>query len=394
MTFKKTIAQLHLWLGLTSGLVVIIVAITGCIYAFQHEIQELTQSYRFVEPQEKPFLPPFEIREIADAELPGKHIHGISYEGKDRAVKAIYFSYKAYYDFVYINPYTGEVLKVKDEYADFFRIILDGHFYLWLPHEIGQPVVASFTLIFVIMLISGIILWWPRTKKGKRKKFKIKWNGRWRRKNYDLHSVMGFYVMIIALVLALTGLTWGFEWFRDGLHAAAGGEKSLVYTEPHSDTTATAVYSGKIHPVDYLWHKARNNFRNAATIEMHFPATKTSPIHVAVNPDASTYWKIDYLYYDQYTLEEIPADHIYSRFHEATAADKLLRMNYDIHTGAIIGLPGKILAFFASLIVASLPVTGTLLWIGRRKKRKVEASKLTGKINEGRKIGKRAYVEV
>ena len=39
--------------------------------------------------------------------------------------------------------------------ADFFRIILDGHFYLWLPHHIGQPIAASATLIFVVMMITG-----------------------------------------------------------------------------------------------------------------------------------------------------------------------------------------------------------------------------------------------
>jgi uncharacterized iron-regulated membrane protein len=53
-----------------------------------------------------------------------------------------------------------------------------------------------------------------------------------------------------------------------------------------------------------------------------------------------------------------------------TEIGQLLRMNYDIHTGAVIGLPGKILAFFASLIAASLPVTGFYIRWGRRKQSK------------------------
>jgi uncharacterized iron-regulated membrane protein len=48
-------------------------------------------------------------------------------------------------------------------------------------------------------------------------------------------------------------------------------------------------------------------------------------------------------------------------------------MNYDIHTGAILGLPGKFLAFFASLICASLPVTGVYVWWGRKNKAKKKA---------------------
>jgi uncharacterized iron-regulated membrane protein len=82
---------------------------------------------------------------------------------------------------------------------------------------------------------------------------------------------------------------------------------------------------------------------------------------------------MDYRYFDQYTLEEIDVDQIYGRLDKASIADKMFRMNYDIHTGAIIGLPGKFLAFFASLIAASLPVTGFLIWWGRSKKNREEA---------------------
>ncbi len=370
MTVKKLIGKLHLWLGFTSGLVVFIIAITGCIYAFQEEIQDLTQPYRFVEAQNSPVLPPSAIKKIADAQLPGKHIHGILYQGKERAANAIYFSFEEhYYDFVYLNQYTGEVQQVKNVYEDFFRIILDGHFYLWLPPQIGQPVVASATLIFIVMLISGIVLWWPKNKKGARQRFTIKWNSRWRRKNYDLHNVLGFYISFIALILALTGLVWGFEWVRNTLYFSTGGKKSLVYQEPLSDTTARA-YNGEVPPVDFLWLKMKAKYPSAESIEMHFPENKEAPIHIAINPNASTYWQIDYLYFDQYSLKEVPVNHIWDRFKDANTADKLMRMNYDIHTGAIMGLPGKILAFLASLLVASLPVSGFLIWYGRRKKQK------------------------
>lgn len=377
MTVKKLFGKLHLWLGLTSGLLVFIIAVTGCIYAFQEETQDLTQPYRFVEARDQPFLPPSRIREIADAQLPGRHIHGVLYQGKERAAKAIYYSYADhYYDFVYVNPYSGQVLEVMDVYQTFFRFILDGHFYLWLPPDIGQPVIASATLIFVFMLISGIVLWWPRNRSGAKQRFSIKWDARWRRKNYDLHNVLGFYTSWIALLLAFTGLVWGFEWFKDGLYFTAGGEKSLAYVEPLSDTTAIPLRSGPLqageNPVDVLWERMKTSYPASGSIEMHFPESEQSPVHVAVNPDASTYWQIDYFYFDQYTLKELTVDHIYGRMEQADKADKLMRMNYDIHTGAILGLPGKIIAFLASLIVASLPLTGFYIWWGRRKKEKKE----------------------
>jgi uncharacterized iron-regulated membrane protein len=375
MTAKKVIGKIHLWLGFTSGLLVFVIAITGCIYAFEREIRDLTQPFRFIEKQSREYLPPSILKAAAEEKLSGKHIHAVQYLGADKAAMVIYYNYEPdyYYYLVYVNPYTAEVLKVKDMEADFFQFILNGHFYLWLPPEIGQPVAASATLVFVVMLISGIILWWPKKKKDAKQRFKIKWSARWRRVNYDMHNVLGFYVWAIALVLALTGLVWGFQWFAKGVYAATGGEKSLEYSEPLSDTTKQ--YAGDVPTIDKIYAEMRRQYPTAKTIEVHIPDTKTAVIGANANPDDETYWKIDYRYYDQYTLQEVSVDHIYGKFPEAKAADKLSRMNYDIHTGAILGLPGKTLAFFASLICASLPVTGVYIWWGRRNKAKKEAKK-------------------
>src|SRR5690606_7910778 len=109
-------------MGFTSGLLVFIIAITGCIYAFQKEIQDMTQPFRFVEAQPRPFLPPSILRAAADAKLPSKHVHGVQYYGPDRAVEVIYYNIDPeYFYLVYVNPYTAEVLKVKDMSADFFN---------------------------------------------------------------------------------------------------------------------------------------------------------------------------------------------------------------------------------------------------------------------------------
>lgn len=366
MTIKKIIGKIHLWLGLASGLVVFIVSLTGCLYAFQAEIQELIQGYRHIESRQKPFLPPSALRAIAERELPGKKIHAVQYEGGERAASVSFYDFDPeYYYLVYVNQYTGEVLKVKNMYRDFFYLVLQGHYYLWLPPEIGQPIVATSTLIFVVMLITGMVLWWPKKNKAKQR-FRVKWNARWRRKNYDLHNVLGFYAMAIALVLALTGLVWGFQWFGEAVYRIAGGDKEVLYEEPAS-SPAPAI--ALVQPVDQLWMRLSEAHPHAPLLEVHFPENDTTSIAVTMNPDRATYWKSDYRFYDQYTLEELPANQVYGRMDKASAADKLIRMNYDIHTGAILGLPGKILAFFASLICASLPVTGFCIWYGRRYKK-------------------------
>ena len=369
MSFKKIIGKVHLWLGLTSGLIVVVIALTGCLYAFQEEIQNMTQPFRFVEAQSKPFLPPSQLKAIAEKQLPGKHIHSVQYGSHTDAVRVSFYAFEpeAYYHIVFINPYTGQVLKAKDMYADFFHFVLDGHYYLWLPPAVGQPIVASATLVFLVMMITGLILWWPKNKAARKQRFSVKWNARWRRKNYDLHNVLGFYMTWVVIFIALTVLVFGFQWFAKSTYCSMGGEKSVVYQEPFSDTTnTTALYQ---HPVDIIWNNLQREATTAETIEVHFPETATAPIAASLNADAKTYWQTDYRYFDQYTLKELPAGHIWGRFDKAGTADKIFRMNYDIHTGAILGLPGKFLAFFASLIAASLPVTGFLIWMGRRKKR-------------------------
>jgi uncharacterized iron-regulated membrane protein len=75
--------------------------------------------------------------------------------------------------------------------------------------------------------------------------------------------------------------------------------------------------------------------------------------------------------FDQHSMKEFMRKDYYSiPFAEASFAQKLRKMNYDIHIGTILGFPGKVLAFLASLIGASLPITGFLIWYGRKFKKK------------------------
>ena len=122
--------------------------------------------------------------------------------------------------------------------------------------------------------------------------------------------------------------------------------------------------------VDILWQRMAREYPSAKVLEVHIPENDSASIEVAANPDDGTYWKADYRYFDQYTLKEIPVTHLYGKLEDTSVADKIARMNYDIHVGAVAGLPGKIMAFIASLICASLPVTGSYIWWGRRKKEK------------------------
>ena len=368
MTVKKVIGKIHGWLGLGSGLVVLILGITGCMLAFEIEIRNFTEPFRKVRIENKAYLPPSALKTIAEKYLLSKKALGIEYPGEGKAAVAAYYDEKNY-EIVFLNPYNGNFLKHKNMPDDFFRIVLDGHFYLWLPNKIGQTIAASATLIFLIMMITGLILWWPKNKAARKQRFAVKWDARWRRKNYDLHNVLGFYMTWVAIFLAITGLVFGFQWFAKSVYwVSSGGRQMVDHEHPLSDTTKVAVYPNM---ADHLWQQHLGEVKQHESLGVYFAAGNTDPVEVLVNHNPGTYYNSDFYHYDQNTGKELQAKGSYAgKFSRATVADKIVRMNYDMHTGAVLGLPGKLLAFFASLIAASLPVTGFIIWWGRRKKNK------------------------
>src|SRR5690606_22484114 len=99
-----------------------------------------------------------------------------------------------------------------DPTIHFFYVTAHLHSQLLL-HEPGFWIVAVATIIFLIELITGLILWWPAkwNKHNRDASFKIKWKAKFKRLNYDLHNVMGFYALAICLILTVTGLIIAFE---------------------------------------------------------------------------------------------------------------------------------------------------------------------------------------
>lgn len=364
---KKFFRKLHQWLGLISGLLVFIIAVTGCLYAFQEEIQDATQPYRFVNKENKAFLLPSQLVQIAKRHLPDKALHSIKYHMKNKAAEAVFYHYKpTYYYIVYINPYSGKILHTQNMQKGFFPFILKGHFYLWLPEKIGQPIVAFASLVFFVIIITGLILWFPKNRNALKGRIWFRWNNttKWKRKNFDLHAIIGFYSFFVALIFVITGLVWGFQWFAYSYYTLIGGKKSLIYEAPKSIKTEINSENG----LDILYFKLVAETPNLQTIELHPPETDSSTIAINLNTEEGSYWRTDYRYFDQYSLQEKHSNNIYSRYQNATFADKLIRMNYDIHTGAIFGLWGKIFMFLFSLLIATLPITGVSFWYGRTNK--------------------------
>lgn len=110
----------------------------------------------------------------------------------------------------FINPYTGEITGIDDGKGFFMKMM---RLHRWLLDEYkrdgsfawGKTIVGYSTLVLVIIIISGLVIWYPRNKKVLKNRLKIKTKAGWFRFLYDLHVSGGFYAALLLLVLALTG---------------------------------------------------------------------------------------------------------------------------------------------------------------------------------------------
>ncbi|WP_203296144.1 PepSY-associated TM helix domain-containing protein [Luteirhabdus pelagi] len=370
MTFKKFIFQVHKILGLITGLVVFIVAITGCCWAYKEEIESFYDGYKKVEPQDAPMLTATQVNALATEVFPENTIHGALFKKKDDAIEVIFYDAEPeFYRSVFLHPYSGEVIQVNDHLTGFFAFILKGHMRLWLPKEIGEQVVGVSILTFIFIIISGFILWLPKKRKHLKQRLRFKWKDttRWKRKNYDLHTIIGFYVCSLALILAVTGSMISYGWLKYAVYKSIGGEKQVRFVIPENQYE---IADGEIASIDDLVVHLLKEEVEAESLELHYPTSEKQSIYIEVSKNDGLYYNNDYRFFDQNTFTELETPSMYGKYENAKVADKIVRMNYDIHIGAIGGIVGKTIAFFISLLTASLPVTGVLLWYGRTYKKK------------------------
>lgn len=369
MNVKKAVGKLHLWLGLASGLIVFVVSLTGAIFTFQDEIRDATQPWRLVAvPAHVAPLPPSRLLAAVVASHPGATLSWTTYYAPNRSA-TVYFSDKAGGNYLAsLNPYTGRVLHEQDLSTDFFTIVQALHMYLLLPPAVGEWVVGVAITIFLVLLGTGLVLWWPKRRQERQQHLTIKWGARWRRLNYDLHQVLGFYIAAGAFIIALTGLFMSFgSWLAAASLVANGGQRyPLEAAPPTVDTLDTlAAATAPAQPLADIAYRQMRRHSPTADMLLVGPATnRTQPLYCLTYQRALHYYQRD-----EYYFHPVSGQLLRALPHATKSSGKKLGdLNYDLHTGQLLGLGGKIVAFLISLLSASLPVTGTLLWWGRRHK--------------------------
>jgi len=361
---RKTFGKLHLWLGLISGLIVFVSSLTGCLFVFEEELQALIhRDQLFVEPRTSPILTVGQVADVVRRDVPKAKLQRIFRRHEaDRSYQVLLKDKRL----VSVHPYTGSVLGIRDLKRDFFAIDREIHTTLMMG-KTGSYIIGTAALIYLFMMVSGLVMWWPQTKRMIRSKFTVKWDARWPKVNYDWHSVGGFYLTWLLLLIPMTGLIWSFEWWENGLYALSGS--------PARDRAKVqSVYRPDARPasVDRAYAQVVALEPNAFESYVIFPADSVGALRVQVRYDEGSFYRKYTIYnFDQYTGEVLKG----KRYQDFSRGDRARGAAYDIHTGGWLGLPGKFLAFMVSLFSASLPVSGFLIWWNKRKLARKAAAK-------------------
>jgi uncharacterized iron-regulated membrane protein len=351
---KGILRQLHLLLGLSSGLIIFIVAITGCIYCFETEIRSaIHRDLLLVEDTGQQQLSADElVARVHDKfKTPVKNVR----LSADRSSSAeVILKDK---ESVFLNPYSGKILGNYNKEKDFLGVNLRLHRSLCLD-DTGKIITAVSVVIFLFMVISGIILWWPAGKRMRKQRLRIRAGVPRFRRLFDLHSVLGFYALVILLFTALTGMIWACHWAENLMYRMTGSVKEERKPLKSKSEEGQAVSIERLIAISTTVEKGWDECFIA------MPEDPKGTFRLTFRKDkGGLFREQDQIIFDQYTAKPLKA-----QFYETgPVGDKVKQANYNIHTGKVFGLAGQLLVFFASLIAASLPVTGFLMWRLKRK---------------------------
>lgn len=362
MTLKKIFGKLHLWLGLLSGAVVLVVALTGSLLVFEKELDEwANQDFYFAPAPGGQRLTIDSLMHRVQAADPALRISEVEEVQNGQLRNVLVSGQKDGHTWIAaVNPYTGEVVRTVRHDQRFFTIVLHLHRYL-LAGETGKAVTGVCCLIFLVLLVTGIVLWWPKRIRQLKQRLQVKWSGSRKRLNWDLHAVGGFYAYLVLFVIALTGLTWSYKWFNNGIFQLFDGRPMQRYTPPANRASGPVAYGF----YEQVYQEAVRRLPYKGKLSLLLPKNDSLSVTVSKeNFEASVTNVVDYLYFERGTVHLLK-----ERLYENESLGmKVRRLVYPIHTGQIYGWPTKIIAFLVCLLAASLPITGLRIWLGRRKK--------------------------
>lgn len=374
---KALFKKLHLWLSVPFGIIITLICFSGAMLVFESEIVRMIHADLFrVEPSGKP-LSVEDAAHAVSLTLPEDvRVSGVTVSAQPDQAYQVLLS-KPRHASIYFDQYKG-VITGRYERPAFFSSMFSMH--RWLMDSRpegdgifwGKVIVGISTLLFMIVLITGVVIWWPRTKKALKTSLTITIHRGRMRFWHDLHVAGGMYVFFILLMMGLTGLTWSFGWYRTGFYKLFGVE--LQQTEQHGNAQQVGrsergneiVTRGE----DRRGNRAGNTFANWQQVleELQERNPDYKQISVSRGSASVSFDKLgNQRASDRYTIDPHTGEIIdVVLYRDSAPSGKIRGWIYSVHVGSFGGWFTRILWFLTALLGATLPLTGYYLWIKRQ----------------------------
>ncbi len=360
----RRIWRWHFYAGLIVIPFIIILSITGAIYLFKPQIEHSIQQSFKISAEAAPKLVSQQVNSALKA-VPKSKLRSYQLPATQNLPAIVSLFKDGKEILVYVNPYSLEVLKIAPKENKLNEIVKNIHGELLMGKN-GSYIVEIAASWAIVMIITGLYLWWPRNAKNlggilypRKGKF-VK----------DLHAVTGFWFSFFALFLLLTGLPWTEVW-GDGFKEV----RKITHTEAKSPqwTMSRQEENKELH--DEMMHDTPYYLANIDDIAGFAYSKNMAYPTIIMPPNAkSKNWKIKSDAQNRMLREEFEYDAMmgselnHTSFKDRHIIDKTIGVGISIHEGQLFGVLNQILGLLTALGLITLSVTSIIMWQKRAPK--------------------------
>jgi len=345
-----------LWLGLASGVFLLILGFTGAIIGFEQEVPRwLHRDLFYVHPRGQQ-LPEAQLIQTVDQHVAPAHVRSVLLSRWPDMAQIMQVPDSGgdprFTARVFVDPYSGRILgsligPTRDE--EFLQTMHNAHLRLVQSFgDRGKLIVSIAGAILIVETIFGLILWWRR----KRATIKLKGTS-WFRVFFDLHNAIGIYSALFMLVISFTGVVIGFNFFETLIFRVTKSEPLVLRRLPSSTEIQGAM---PITP-DQAIAIAHGAMPDGTPTGLQLPSTRKAGYLVQMRAGETSPAVQSFVVIDQYSGKVLASQ----RF-SSSRGFEVIRFNRSIHTGDIWGLAGHILMSLTSVVLLIMVATGVVIW--------------------------------
>jgi uncharacterized iron-regulated membrane protein len=364
MTFRKIFFWLHLLAGIITGIVVMIMSVTGIALTYQKQITDWAdKKICMINPAPGTrHLPVEDIAAVFFKSRPDVQSFTLSISSDPQMPAGASISR---FETILINPYNAEILGTGSEKARlFFQTMTNWHRWLALSREnlgTGRAVTGACNLAFLFLVISGIYLWWPRrwTRRILRSVAWFRLGLSPKARDFNWHNVFGIWFTIPLVLIVISAVVISYPWATNLLYRLSGSEISSSGS-PKSRPTENPIkdLSLKLEGIDLMLAKIKNDAGEWRSISFQIPPASNDRAEFAVNMGYGGQPQLRTTFTANISNAEIISR---SRFKDLDPGLRARLWMRFVHTGEYYGLPGQTIAGIASIAAVILVWTGIAL---------------------------------